>query len=148
MSRGMEAEQELAMARRIAISGYNAFRYAMHNVGPREQPLPEWDNLPEEAQDGWFRAVFVVKAETEDVVDLPWLTLAQKAYEVYAKAIGEHAGPWVNLDRKQKVAWESAARHILLVFESEDLTDETLGDMEAKWTSWADKRGAVNVDRP
>jgi hypothetical protein len=137
---GMHAEQELQVARRIAISAYHAFRYAMHNVGPRDQPLPNWEGLPEEAQDGWFRAVFVVKAETDDVTDLPWYTLAQHAYEVYAKAVGQHATVWSALDKRQQVAWEAAARHILLVFESEDLTEETLGDLEAKWLAWVDRR--------
>jgi hypothetical protein len=140
---GMHAEQELQLARRIAISAYHAFRYALKNVGPRDQPMPNWEGLPEEAQDGWFRAVFVVKAGTEDVTDLPWSELAQHAYEIYAKAVGQHAGPWATLDKKQQVAWEAAARHILLVFESEDLTEETLEQLETKWMVWADRRLAT-----
>lgn len=137
---GYAAEQELQLARRIAVSAYHAFRYALHNQGPRGQDLPHFEQLPEEAQDGWFRAVFVVRAETEDVNALPWSILAQHAYEIYARAIGQHATAWKDLDPKQQTAWEAAARHTLGLFESEDLTDETIEDAETKWLAWADRR--------
>ena len=138
---GIVAESELHLARRIAISAYQAFRYAMHNVGPRNQPLPSWDDLPEEAQDGWFRAVFVVKAETEEVTSVPWTEIAQRAYEVYAKAVGAGSVLWSTLDPKQQVAWEAAARHILTLFEFEAPSEEDIESMEAEWATWSTKRG-------
>ena len=145
MSRGFAAENELQVARRIAVSAYNAFRYAMNNVGPRDQQLPHFGDLPDEAQDGWFRSVFVVKAVTEDVQEMPWSTLAQKAYAVYAKAIGEGARPWADLDPKQKIAWDAAARHTLELFEAEELDPEAMEDAEAKWLAWASRRLAYST---
>ena len=138
---GLTTESELYLARRIAISAYQAFRYAMHNKGPRDQLLPSWDDLPEEAQDGWFRTVFVVKAETEEADSVPWAEIAQKAYEVYAKAVGAGSVPWNIIDLKQRVAWEAAARHILTLFEFEAPSEEDIESMEAGWTIWSTKRG-------
>lgn len=138
---GLVAEAETQVARRIAMSAYNAFRYALHNKGPRDQELPAWGDLPEEAQDGWFRVVFVVRAETDGAINVPWSLFAQHAYEVYAKAVGSHAVTWGSLDPAQQIAWEAAARHVLGLFEAEDLSDDDeIENQEAQWTTWADRR--------
>lgn len=133
---GLAAMDEFALARRIAMSAYNAYRYAMH-----DETNP-WDRLPEDRQDGWFRMVFVVKAETEDCVDLKWSDLAKRAWEVYTKAV-ENAAPWDALTKQHQLAVEAATRHILMVFETEDLTEDMLEQMEAEWLPWADRRLGV-----
>src|SRR5579864_3988519 len=141
---GLAAENEFELARRIAMSAYQAFRYAMQNKGPRGQELPAWEFLPDEAKDGWFRAVFVVKVETEDVQGKPWVAIAQAAYGVYAKAVGAGSAPWKDLPPQQKVGWEAATRHILALFESEDLTEEEVDKLESKWITWAIQREQKN----
>lgn len=140
---GNEAEAEAALARTIAVSAYRAFRYAMHNKGPRGQELPSWEFLPSEAQDGWFGAVFAIRVATEEVDRKQWSDIAAEGYKVYARAIGKGAPEWKDLPHDQWLAWGAAARHIFNLFEADELTEDDIETQEAAWSTWADKRNGV-----
>ena len=133
---GMNAQAELDNAMRIAHTTYNAFRYAMKNQGPRDQALPSWGELPEEAQDGWLRAVVVTSASVEEVNNPLWSDLAKAAFETYARK----AITWTTLEPRQQLAWQAAVRHLVNVLDLEDPFDVDIEEMESRWFSWVEAK--------
>ena len=134
---GFEAEAELRMARTIALSAYRAFQYAEAVGGGVVLP---WDQLPEEAQNGWLRVVFVVHAVTEEADNVPWSHIAKTAYNVYAKAF-HSVIEFDTLSPQTQLAWQAAVRHIVSIFamtddDDSDVTEEGLQEMETCWLSW------------
>jgi len=135
MHSGRSAEDALMKCRAIVVSAYRAFRYALHG-----DELVSWDNLPEIAQDGWLRVVVRVQELTENCENLAWEEIAREIHDFYKKSMGQAPAAWDHVHPLQRTAWQAVVRHILTLFEAEDLTEDTLDDMEVSWASWADKK--------
>lgn len=130
-------------------SVYDAWRFAQSLKDANDCAIPEWHLLSEIQQMAWMDVLTSGAKKIADSFGMEVLgaDLGRHFYEAFQatnRRLNPNMPPFQQLPKREKLAWEAAARHLanIIDLDDDDISElgGTLEPHERRWQQWADAR--------